>query len=145
MLWGSPLYNLFSTGKARDPEGKERTAPLLPLYDAHLNQSLPWGPKVQMTYRSGHVLDYVWVSENVNVLGTMPIKEHVATVEPKAWPCASIPSDHIPIGAIVSWSGAPQVMKDSERTGWQQLDDVSDPWTISPSSKVCTQKDADNS
>ena len=71
------------------------------------------------------------------VLRTMPDmlgrNDVLATdAEPKAWPCATHPSDHIPIGAILSWPGAPHVVNDSERTGWQQLDDSSDPWTVSP-------------
>jgi hypothetical protein len=133
MLRESRLYKLLSTGSTSDPQGNKITAPLLPLHDTHLNQSPPWGPNIQMSYRSGHLLDYVWVSDSVDVLRTMPdMLGTVATAEPKAWPCATHPSDHIPIGAILSWPGAPHVVNDSERTGWQQLDDYLDPWTVSP-------------
>lgn len=133
MLRESRLYKLLSTGSTSDPQGNKITAPLLPLHDTHLNQSPPWGPNIQMSYRSGHLLDYVWVSDTVDVLRTMPdMLGTVATAEPKAWPCATHPSDHIPIGAILSWPGAPHVVNDSERTGWQQLDDYLDPWTVSP-------------
>ena len=68
MLRESPLYKLLSTGSTSDAQGKEITAPLLPLHDAHLNQSPPWGPNVQMSYRSGHLLDYMWVSDCVDCI-----------------------------------------------------------------------------
>jgi mRNA deadenylase 3'-5' endonuclease subunit Ccr4 len=126
VLRGSPLYTLLKTGSTRDPSGNEITVPyLLPLHDAYLNHPPPWGPDVRMSYRSGHLLDYVWVSDAIDVLRTMPVANDTETVEPKDWPSAKHPSDHIPIGAILSWPGAP-VLSNSERSGWQQLQDTID-------------------
>jgi mRNA deadenylase 3'-5' endonuclease subunit Ccr4 len=113
MLRGTPLYSFFQTGMT--------TGEQPPWIDAYLEQPPPWGPDVRMTYRSGHLLDYVWVSDSVNVLRTMPVKEAAAaTIEPKNWPSAENPSDHIPIGAILSWPGAP-TLENSNRSQWQQL------------------------
>jgi mRNA deadenylase 3'-5' endonuclease subunit Ccr4 len=108
MLRGTPLYSFLQSGTGE------------PLNDAYLEQPPPWGPDVRMTYRSGHLLDYVWVSDSVHVLRTMPVKEAVASMEQKAWPSAENPSDHIPIGAILSWPGAPTLVN-STRSQWQQL------------------------
>lgn len=108
-LRGTPLHSFLQTGTGGGP-----------LNDAYLEQPPPWGPDLGMTYRSGHLLDYVWVSDSVHVLRTMPVKEAVASVEQKPWPSAENPSDHIPIGAILSWPGAP-TLEHSNRSQWQQL------------------------
>ena len=65
MLRGSPLYKFLNTGSTEDPQNNEITPSFLPLHDAYLNHPPPWGPNVQMSYRSGHLLDYVWVSESI--------------------------------------------------------------------------------
>lgn len=128
MLRDSALYSFLAT--AKDEKDNVINVPLLPLHDAYLNHPPPWGPDVHMSYRSGHLLDYVWISDAIEVLRTMPITDDATTVEPKAWPSPQHPSDHIPIGAILSWPGAPSVLSSDERTGWQQLEYVLDPWTI---------------
>jgi len=143
MLRESPLYELMKEGVTRDPQGNEISAPLLPLHDAYLNHPPPWGPDVRMSYRSGHLLDYVWVSDAVDVLRTMPVTDDVATVEPKAWPSANHPSDHIPIGAILSWTGAPSRLS-RERSGWQQVEEEYDYWTIPTTGKAQERNDCEN-
>jgi hypothetical protein len=127
------VEQIHSTGSTSNAQGNKITASLLPLHDTYLNQLPHWGLDVQMSYQSGHLLDYVWVSDSVDVLRSMrpDMIGNVATAEWKQWPCATHPSNHIPIGAILSWPGVPRVVIDSEQTGWQQLDDYLDPWTAS--------------
>ena len=112
MLRESPLYSFLQTGSTIDSKGTEVHAPFWPLHDAYREH--PSGPNDQMSYRSGHVLDYVWVSDPVTVLRTMPAIDAVGTLEPKEWPSADHPSDHAPIGAILSWPGAPSL----QNTDW---------------------------
>ena len=118
MLRGTPLYTFLETGV--DPRGVEIHAQCWPLNDAYQQHPPPWGPEVDMTYRSGHLLDYVWVSHSITVLRTMPVKDAVSPVEVKDWPSSENPSDHIPIGAILSWPGAPS-LENCHRSQWQQL------------------------
>lgn len=118
MIRGTPLYTFLETGA--DPRGVEIHAKCLPLNDAYQQHPPPWGPDVGMTYRSGHLLDYIWVSDSVTVLRTMPVKDAVSTIETKDWPSLENPSDHIPIGAILSWPGAP-LLENCLRSRWQQL------------------------
>lgn len=122
MLRFSPVYTFLKTGSFQDARGVKIKAPCLPLRDAYLEHPPPWGPKALMSYRSGHLLDYVWVSDSIKVLRTMPVKDAVSTGGQKEWPSADNPSDHIPIGAILSWPGA-SLLERKDRPKWQQLTD----------------------
>jgi len=71
----------------------------IPLLNAHS------GCVPRVTYAGGSVLDYMWVSpDTINVVeamnygpvATIPKDSNLAP--PQSWPCADVPSDHLPIG-----------------------------------------------
>ena len=55
-----------------------------------------------------------------------PVPELAASSQPKQLPSARVPSDHLPIGALLSWEGAPEPAGSTrgdrtQRPAWQQL------------------------
>ena len=94
---------------------------LLPLQDAYLGRPPPWGPTLRSSYRNGRLLDFVWASSNVDVMRTMPVCDLAGSTQPHQLPSHDHPSDHLPIGALLSWPGAPEGMPSSGRPAWQQL------------------------
>ena len=101
---------------------KPSTHGLLPLRDAYLESPPPWGPPLRATYRNGRLLDFVFVSRTVEVLRTMPMCELASSPQPKQVPSATMPSDHLPIGAVLTWAGAPPpAASTATRPAWQQL------------------------
>ena len=97
-----------------------RAPALLPLQDAYLAQPPPWGPTLRSSYRNGRLLDFVWTSSSVSVLRTMPVCDLAGSSQPHQLPSQDHPSDHLPIGALLSWPGAPEALSTS-RPAWQQL------------------------
>jgi len=92
---------------------------LLPLRDAHAqssshDRSVRRGPP-HVTFAGGAVLDYIWVSRNLQVLQSIapPVQEELIVVtdnvtqmdwsapQPQTWPNRELPSDHIPISARI--------------------------------------------
>jgi len=105
---------------------RERQLPYLPLRDGYSECRPEEGP-VDTTYSGGAVLDYLWVSDSVSVhetwrsypeasvdtddddddvdTSTATSARAVAprrTRTPPLWPDADHPSDHLPIGAVLS-------------------------------------------
>lgn len=141
MLRDSALHTLLRTGvvPTQDDDIRMTTniSTILPLTDVYLHHS----PNTQqMTYRSGHVLDYIWISDTVECKITLPLDDEATTVGPKAWPSVTQPSDHIAIGALLTWSGAP-ILSTRNRSEWQrvqddEVEDVLDPWTVSTTNRL---------
>jgi CCR4-NOT transcription complex subunit 6 len=121
----SPLYTFLQTGAYTLTNEDnfihtEIHSPLLPLRDAYLELHRSDDDLQLMSFRSGHLLDYLWVSNAIQVLCTMPV-EHQET-EPKPWPDSTHPSDHVPIGALISWPGAPPMLASArQRPSWQTV------------------------
>jgi len=107
----------------RRRSAKSITHSLLPLRDAYRESPPPWGPSLRASYRNGRLLDFVWCSPAVELLRTMPVSELASSSQPKQVPSAAMPSDHLPIGALLSWAGAPEPSADEshDRPAWQQL------------------------
>jgi len=110
--------------KKRTARGLRRggPAPLPPLRDAYIESPPRWAAP-RATQRSGSVLDYVWASDGVRVLRTLPQPRNAPRAL-TAWPSAAWPSDHLPVGAVVSWEGGPWPEDTAEgaiRPPWQQL------------------------
>ena len=111
----SELHTFLSTGEmpaGPDANGQRRPKTrrgqaLLPLRDAYLKTPPPWGPKLRSSYRNGRILDFVWTSDAVDVLRTMPVCELAGSSQPHQLPSNDHPSDHLPVGALLSWPGAP--------------------------------------
>lgn len=125
----SELHSFLATGVPPGGDNtRKRTSAcraLLPLRDAYLETPPPWGPGLRSSYRNGRLLDFVWTSPAVEVLRTMPVNELAASTRPHQLPSADHPSDHLPIGALLSWPGEPSAAAASTRKGvppaWQQL------------------------
>ena len=96
------------------------SAALLPLRDAYAAHPPPWGPALRSTYRNGRVLDYIFASPPVDVLRTMPVSSSAGSRGPHRLPSELHPSDHIPIGAVLRWPGAP-LAPTEQRSAWQSL------------------------
>mmetsp|Transcript_48470 Transcript_48470/g.160616 ORF Transcript_48470/g.160616 Transcript_48470/m.160616 type:complete len:348 (-) Transcript_48470:470-1513(-) len=94
-------------------------SPLLPLRDAYRDGSPPWGPQLRASFRNGRVLDFVWHSAALHCLRPMPVCAEAGSPQPKAMPSETHPSDHLPVGALFSWPGAPGCR--AEAPSWQQL------------------------
>ena len=90
----------------------------LPTY---LETQPPWGPTLRSSYRNGRILDFVWTSDAVDVLRTMPVCELAGSSQPHQLPSNDHPSDHLPVGALLSWPGAPASNPIERRPPWQQL------------------------
>lgn len=60
--------------------------------------------RLEMTYSSGCVLDYIWASESINIHDTLLLHPQAATKESQKWPSKDHPSDHLPIGVDLDWS-----------------------------------------
>ena len=126
----SDLYAVLSQGCAPHSlraKAREQLAsldhPLLPLRDAYATSSPLWGPPLRATYRNGRLLDYVWTSAAVELLRSMPVSELAASTQPRHMPSATMPSDHLPVGALFTWAGAPKVHPalHAKLPAWQQL------------------------
>ena len=116
---GRPAANMHpKTG----PRKRVSKTPLLPLQDAYLRTPPPWGPLLRSSYRNGRLLDFVWTSPTVDVLRTMPVCDLAGSSQPHPLPSMDHPSDHLPIGALLSWPGAPDAVASSgARPAWQQV------------------------
>lgn len=112
MLRDTDVYDFLATGTL--PSDETITHRLLPLRDAYEDT-----PGLRLTYGGGCVLDYVWTSQSVKVLRTMPVvcESNGSTIE---MPSETHPSDHLPIGVLVSYPGAP-TSTTHLRPDWQQL------------------------
>jgi len=99
-------------------KGKVSTQ-LLPLRDAYLESPTPWGPPLRSSYRNGRLLDFVWTSSAVHLLRTMPVDDLAGSMQPRNVPSSAHPSDHLPIGALLTWAGAPGAT--DCRPSWQHL------------------------
>ena len=121
----SELHAFLAKGRYPDADGRKRTGAsrnaLLPLRDAYLETQPPWGPRLRSSYRNGRLLDYVWASRTVEVLRTMPVCELAGSAQPHQLPSAVHPSDHLPIGALLTWAGEPGRSAVGMRPAWQQL------------------------
>ena len=122
----SELYKLYSRGElpqnSRAPASRRAKPAILPLRDAYLQTKPPWGPALRSSYRNGRLLDYVWTSPAVKVLRTMPVSDLAGSTQPHQLPSAAHPSDHLPVGALISYPGAPDVSAEiGQRPAWQQL------------------------
>lgn len=95
-------------------------ASLLPLHDAYASCPPPWGPALRSTFRNGRVLDYIFTSSAVEVLRTMPVSPIAGSASPHRLPSDTHPSDHMPLGALLRWPGAPLAPAD-QRCAWQSL------------------------
>ena len=51
---------------------------------------------------------------------TMPVPAAAGAAQPRRWPSEEQPSDHLPVGALLSWAGAPPTPC-ARRCAWQQL------------------------
>jgi len=95
---------------------QKRSLPLLPLYDAYC-EKIPRDGGVRMTYMGGAVLDYMWITrpfENRNNRNSVDASSPIIVKEtwrshPDAsfqqrqpWPNSHHPSDHLPIGAVLT-------------------------------------------
>mmetsp|Transcript_9796 Transcript_9796/g.29148 ORF Transcript_9796/g.29148 Transcript_9796/m.29148 type:complete len:357 (-) Transcript_9796:445-1515(-) len=120
----SPLHTLLAEGalptEVPAPGPRVRSA-LLPLTDAYAANPPPWGPPLRSSYRNGRILDFIWTSPTVSVLRTMPVCNAAGSSQPHRIPCRDLPSDHMPIGALLSWPGAPLDGSGGDRPAWQQL------------------------
>jgi endonuclease/exonuclease/phosphatase family metal-dependent hydrolase len=130
----SALHHLLSTGKLPEdpvlasfgePAALVRKGsipyshPLLPLTDTYEDCSPPWGPPLRSSYRNGRLLDFIWHSDSVRCLRAMPIATEAGSQQPHRIPSGAHPSDHLPVGALLSWSGAPRAR--TAAPSWQQM------------------------
>jgi hypothetical protein len=106
------IYDLLTMGHLPDDDDDdddvliadtlpEPFLPLLPLRDAYLVSPPVPGP-VLMTYRGGHVLDYIWLSSGFTVQETWQAHPVAAKSLRRTWPNPNQPSDHLPVGAVLS-------------------------------------------
>lgn len=121
----SELHRLLSSAPARTPRaaGGELSSALLPLRDAYLRTPPPWGPPLRSSYRNGRLLDFIFTSDAVPLLRTMPVAELCGSATAHRLPSLQHPSDHLPVGALLSWAGAPRRArgKSGRVPAWQQL------------------------
>lgn len=111
-----------AAAEAAPPEMAGYTHPLLPLVDAYASTPPPWGPPLRSSQRSGRLLDFIFVSSPaVSVLRTRPVAKEAGSTRPHQLPHRAQPSDHLPIGALLSWEGAPASWDGGHRPAWQQL------------------------
>jgi mRNA deadenylase 3'-5' endonuclease subunit Ccr4 len=105
------IYDLLTVGHLPDDDDgddvlvadtlPEPFLPLLPLRDAY-RQCPPVPGPVLMTYRGGAVLDYIWLSSSFTVQETWQAHPVAATKLRRTWPNPNQPSDHLPVGAVLS-------------------------------------------
>ena len=105
------IYDLLTIGHLPDDDDDddvlvadtlpEPFLPLLPLRDAY-RQCPPVPGPVLMTYRGGAVLDYIWLSSSFTVQETWQAHPVAATSLRRTWPNPNQPSDHLPVGAVLS-------------------------------------------
>jgi mRNA deadenylase 3'-5' endonuclease subunit Ccr4 len=106
MIDSHPVYHLLSKGCLPDSHALSiPTRAWLPLHNAYLIQ--PSG--LAMTFRGGTVLDYVWISASLRVEATWRTHYEAQAAHGVVWPSRFVPSDHIPIGATLSFPLAPSV------------------------------------
>mmetsp|Transcript_34473 Transcript_34473/g.39870 ORF Transcript_34473/g.39870 Transcript_34473/m.39870 type:complete len:139 (+) Transcript_34473:429-845(+) len=101
------MYELLVNGRAdatqsRDDTYADYTHPLLPLVDAYASTPpigpLTATPLVAPQWESS-LLDFIFVTNAMAVLRTTPLAE----LSPRM-PSAEHPSDHLPIGALLSYT-----------------------------------------
>jgi CCR4-NOT transcription complex subunit 6 len=105
------IYDLLTIGHLPDDDDgddilvadtlPEPFLPLLPLRDAY-RQCPPVPGPVLMTYRGGAVLDYIWLSSSFTVQETWQAHPVAAKSLRRTWPNPNQPSDHLPVGAVLS-------------------------------------------
>ena len=93
---------------------------LLPLRDAYETVPPPWGPPLRSSYRNGRLLDFLFHSPAVEVTRTMPVCDLAGSSQPHHLPSSDHPSDHLPLGALLSWPGAPPD-QGAPRPAWQNI------------------------
>jgi CCR4-NOT transcription complex subunit 6 len=59
---------------------------------------------LRKTYRGGAVLDYIYVSDQVQVLNTLLCHAKSSTAGGEQWPSHDHPSDHLPVGIDFEWN-----------------------------------------
>jgi hypothetical protein len=103
------IYDLLTIGHLQDDDDDdvlvadtlpEPFLPLLPLRDAYRECPPIPGP-VLMTHRLGTVLDYIW-QRGFKVEETWQAHPVAATSLRRTWPNPNQPSDHLPVGAVLS-------------------------------------------
>ena len=97
---------------------KEFSHPFLPLADAYRSKAPPWGPQLRSSYRNGRLLDFVWHSDALTLLRPMPVPKRAGSTQPHRIPSSRHPSDHMPVGALLTWPGAPPARPSAP--SWQQ-------------------------
>lgn len=103
------IYDLLTVGHLPDDVEEDLVAdtlpqpllPLLPLRDAYRHCPPVVGP-VLMTHRGGSVLDYIWLSDAVHIEETWQSHPAAAVSLRRTWPSHTQPSDHLPVGAVLS-------------------------------------------
>ena len=110
-LWQSashPIYQVLATGRIPQvlPWDTQRIwlesppwTQLLPLVDVQASQQQP-------TFAGGSILDYIWVSPDMEVAsrwkhGHVVRRRADGTYPPQLWPSQVVPSDHVPIGVML--------------------------------------------
>lgn len=110
-LWHAashPLYQILATGKIPQvlPWDTQRLwlesppwTRLLPLTDVQASQQQP-------TFAGGSILDFIWVTPDIKVEYTWKHGKVArcadGTYPPQPWPSPTVPSDHVPIGAMLN-------------------------------------------
>jgi CCR4-NOT transcription complex subunit 6 len=104
------IYDLLTLGHLPDDDDDDDLVadtlpqpfmPLLPLRDAY-RQCPPVPGPVLMTYRGGAVLDYIWLSDCFSIQETWQAHPMQAQSLQRTWPNPNQPSDHLPVGVVLS-------------------------------------------
>ena len=118
MLRSNPINEAMSEGKVhprcdvplRDVylqnERNDRSS--LPLYEKGESNTATTSSETShltKTYRGGAVLDYIYVSDQVQVHDTLLCHPKASTLGGEKWPSKDHPSDHAPVGIDFEWSG----------------------------------------
>ena len=117
MLRSNPINEAMSEGKIHprchvplqdvylQNECKDRAS--LPLYksDGDTATASLETSHLTKTYRGGAVLDYIYVSDQVQVHHTLLCHPKSSTPGGEKWPSKDHPSDHAPVGIDFEWSG----------------------------------------
>ena len=61
-----------------------------------------------------------WAHARWQVLRTMPVSPTAGSSSPHRLPSDLHPSDHLPVGALLRWPGAP-LAQPNQRCSWQQM------------------------
>ncbi|KAG7352630.1 endonuclease/exonuclease/phosphatase family protein [Nitzschia inconspicua] len=83
-------------------EAEANYRPSRPTYPGHKYDNLGIHDLVK-TYRGGAVLDYIYVSDQVQVVDTLLCHPSSHKVGQEKWPCQDHPSDHLPVGIDFKW------------------------------------------